>query len=230
MTGRSSRKRGARPWGILAFSGFFLVLPFVNYYLIAMRQKAPWLDFIPILRGAEPVMLAVAVLPVFIALGLLLVTRWGFYLFAAYSVLSILVHSYYAIRYPVLENLAAVGQVVFLLLSLGYFLREEISLPYRDPAHKGWRKTFRLPIRITVHVDDMELKSADFSSTGLSVHWPDCDREPGTAVRLRFQLREKLYDLEGGIARIAGENVGIAFRGLDKKTRRGIEDWMIGRA
>ena len=84
------RKRLSRPKTLVIFGILFLLLPFLNYYLLSRQLGVSIQNFRIILFHSDLFALFLMLLPIPVGIGIINVKRWGWQLFLVYASLLIL--------------------------------------------------------------------------------------------------------------------------------------------
>ena len=217
------RRRIRRPISLVLVGFLMLALPIINYLNIAFVLHLPLHVDELIFGTLEPYEVVLLLAPIPVGIGLLLVKRWGWWLFLIFSLAMILYNAVvFAVR-PAMENLGALILAVFGLAALAYVLRPDISAPYMKMYPRGWRGQKRRPISARIQVDGQELETLDVSVRGVYVRWSGCDREPGEATRVVLNLGDENFELDAGIVRVDRLGAGLAFRNLDASMLRRLQ-------
>lgn len=226
IAAKDRRRRLARPPTLVFFGALFIALPVLNYFAAAFALGRSPADIEPVLRGLGGtglIGLALWILPLPVGLGLLSVQRWGWWLFAVYapalSVYNVIIFA----NSPTAYNVGAIVQTVVGLSAMAYFLRRDVYAPYWSETSRGWRRAARHALEIPVVIDGEQFVTRDFAERGCFAKWPDCERNPGSSVRVEFTLGEHTFALAAGIARIESDGVALAFRDIDDATAKKLE-------
>lgn len=212
------RKRVRRPPTLTLFGIAFLLMPIINYVAIAVRMGSGILDVAGVFAKLNPFEIGLLFGSLPVAVGLLLVKKWGWWLFLLYSIALIGYNATIFALQPFAGNLGAVLLALFGMLAVAYILRNDISAPYVKMYPRGWRLQKRKPLVFEIVVNDIMRRTKDAHERGVYIEWPGCGLDPGAGVKLKFRLNENRYDLAGGIVRTDPEGVGIAFRDMDLNT------------
>lgn len=211
---RQRRRRLARPGTLVFFGLVFLLLPIVNYFAYSYRYSIPP-EMAGLILKSMPLPFAVLMFLSFpVGIGLLLVKKWGWFLFLLYAGLLVCYDIYVIITNPDPYNFLALINAVLGCAAVLYFSRKDVSAPYMKMYPRGWRGQRRKPFEIPVKVNETQLKSRDFSPTGFYADWPDCPHNPNESVRLIFELEGEHFHIKGGVVRVDDNGAGIAFRDL----------------
>ena len=208
---------------LVAFGVLFLVLPLVNLLGLAWHRSIPLSETMRIVRGMPTLMFLFWVTPPAVGIGLLRVSRWGWWLFLVYAPSLALYNLIVYLRVATLYNTAAIGQTLIALGAMAYFLRRDAYAPYLSATARGWRHARRVPLVVPISIDGVARKTINLSGRGCYVEWPGCDRRPGDAVALELELLGQRFTLTGGITRIGATGIGVAFRNLDAATAERLE-------
>ncbi len=218
--GGERRRRLRRPASLTVFGALFLGLPLLNYVSIAYRLSIPLTHVTLIFANlnALEIILLLGALPV--GAGLLLVKKWGWWSFLAYSLILIAYNGFVFLTKPFGENLGALLLTIVGCVAMGWFMRRDISAPYLKLYPRGWRMQRRRPLVFEIEVDGIVRRTKDAGQRGVYVDWPHCRQNPGDAVDVAFRLNNNQYRLTGGVVRVDEDGAGIAFRDLDASTAR----------
>ena len=85
---------------------------------------------------------------------------------------------------------------------------------------RGWRLRKRKDVDWYFSIDGKGFVTKNFSERGAYVVWPDCKYNLTDEVSIEFELDKQKIEVRGGIARKDEQGVGIAFRGIDSRTRK----------
>ena len=220
--GNERRRRLARPRALMIFGALFCAMPLFNYLGFVHQYQLTWhlpQRVLPNLPLAALVMMIAA--PI-VGAGLLRVQKWGWYALLAYAGTLISYDFYVLARSPVLYNYLALLNTLPALAAAIYFIRPDIAAPYMRMYPRGWRFHRREPLQITVTTDGRQHETRDFGAGGFYADWPACPYRPGDSAAVFFELNGRQYETTGGVVRVDPDGVGIAFRGLDRDTRREI--------
>ena len=211
---------------LTAIGLFFLLSPIGSYLIQAYVRGVSIFGPARVLRGTHdtPFGLTVLLAPLLVGTGLILVKRWGWWLFMAYTPLLLFYNARVLLASGGAFPVAALAQNVLLFASIAYFLRKDIYAPFFAASPRGWRRGARVPMVVDVVADGEAHKTRDFSEGGCFVVWPACPHKLGGAVDIKFEIDGKKYELSAGVARIEAEGVALAFRGLSRETRDAIGD------
>ena len=212
------RKRIRRPATLTLFGLAFLAMPLVNYIAIAIRLDTPTTDVAAIFANLNPFEIALLFGAIPVGVGLLLVKKWGWWLFLLYSIALTAYNATVFVMQPFAGNLGALLLAVFGMLAMAYIMRNDISAPYVKMYPRGWRLQKRKPLVFEIVVNDIMRRTKDAHERGVYIEWPDCNLEPGAEVNLAFRLNDNRYDITGGVVRTDPDGVGVAFRNLDLNT------------
>ncbi|HMV79251.1 MAG TPA: PilZ domain-containing protein [Leptospiraceae bacterium] len=217
------RKRLSRPKTLVFFGLVLLLLPIINYYSISAQTGIGFFFFrqnLAILNSAE-IFLLFASIPV--AVGLLLVKRWGWWLFFLYSALLI---GYNGYLLALSKNLFDLGVLVRTFIGVGtviYFSRKDISAPYFKMYPRGWRYQKRKPVELAVIIEGRNYKTKDVSSSGIYVESDDLNYEINSELKIQLKLDSEFLELTVGVVRIDSKGMGMAFRNLSPEQRELLE-------
>lgn len=184
---------------------------------MSMKYNTPFYlptDVIVKLNNAEVIFLIIAFLA---GLGLLMIKRWGWYLFVFSSITLFVYNGYFFIKYPQTFSRGPLLHTTIILFAFLYFLQKDIILPYIDRKRKGFRHFRRYPITIPIKVNEEIRDSINISIGGMMVYWSKPKFELNEKVSLDFELGDDKFAYNAGIAVIQEDRVGIAFRGLEKQ-------------
>jgi hypothetical protein len=244
---KERRKRIARPFRLTLFGTFFLSLPLINYIGIAIRNQYAIYEFSSIINEYRLFELVLLIIPLLVGIGILLVQKWGYYLFISYSAILIFYNSLLLLLEPKPYNINSFIQTIIIFSAVFYFLKKEVSSPFLfRPLEVGWkpyyqkkvnqmfsitegfRRSKRKPIKIEIFIDTIKLKTIDFSEGGFYAQTNQFPFSINEEVKLKFKLDQKDFSLKGGVVRIdeiqsnqsskpLQYKVGIAFRNLTKE-------------
>ncbi len=222
------RKRISRPLPILVFGSVFLLLPIVNYINFAYQLEVSPKDFLLILSRIDSIALILAIFPIVIGIGILLVKKWGWWSFLGYSIIVLFYNLIVLISEPnqLIPNLVNLIQSLIGFSAIFYFLKPDISAPYMNVDKRGWRFQKRKPVEIPVKLNSILTKSIDLSATGLYVEWKGIDFELGQEVNIEFEFALKKFSTKAGVVRIDAVGLGLAYRNLEKQTIEELSKWV----
>lgn len=219
------RRRLSRPTTLVFFGVVFLLLPFLNYFAYSYRYGIP-LRFVGLILETMPLpFMGLMLLSFPVGIGLLLVQKWGWFLFLGYAGLLVSYDLYVIFTNPDPYNFLALLNAVLGCAAVMYFARKDVSAPYMKMYPRGWRGQKRVPHVMQIKVEDTELKTRDLSATGFYADWPNCPYNPNDGVRLRFELDGEIFDIRGGVVRVDDNGAGIAFRDLSDEQSRLLEKY-----
>ncbi|MBL8019059.1 MAG: PilZ domain-containing protein [Leptospirales bacterium] len=217
------RRRIRRPWTLIIFGVAFLLLPFLNYLSITNQLHiSPRLPDVTI-KLLNPVELFLLLMPFLVGIGLLLVKRWGWWLFLGYSAILVVYNIYALVTSRSLYNAGALIQTVLGISAVLYFVRRDVSAPYMKMYPRGWRLQHREPIAIEVIVDGIRRTTADISDSGMYVIWEDCYRAPGEEVHVTLTVNGNEYKSRAGVVRVDDDGAGLAFRGASRIFKKNLK-------
>lgn len=193
-------------------------MPLVNYVAIAMRTGTAIVDVEAVFARLNAFEIALLFGSIPVAVGLLLVKKWGWWSFLAYAVALIVYNATVFALQPFAGNLGALLLALFGMLAIAYIMRNDISAPYIKMYPRGWRLQKRKPLVFEIVANNIMRRTKDAHERGVYIEWPDCKLEPGAAVSLAFRLNDNRYDLSGGVVRTDPDGVGVAFRDVDLNT------------
>jgi hypothetical protein len=220
------RKRISRPIPIIVFGILFLLLPFINYINFAYQFQIPFQNVLEVVKTVDSIGLILSVIPFAVGIGILLVKRWGWFLFLAYSFLVLFYNTMVLISEPSELNILTLIQSTIGFAAIFYFLKPDISAPYMKMYGRGWRFQRRRPIEADLSINGLKLKTRDLSATGFYVEWRDCPYELNQAVNVSLPMETQTLELRAGVVRLDSLGAGIAFRSLDNLTARTIKEWI----
>ncbi len=208
------RKRMKRPRILFILALIILVIPFTNYTGMALkRDLSPFdpLKVFLVLSIREYIFLFSSF---FAGLGLLLIRRWGWWLFVSAATLFIVHNFYNFFMYTSSWKPGAILHTGLIIFALGYFLRKDIYMPYLQIHRHGWRLLKRYNLTIDMLINGEKKETQNISNGGCFVHWEDCPLEDSEEVTLEFSLGEAAFNLKGGVAATNSSGAGIAFRDM----------------
>lgn len=216
------RRRIRRPLTLVIFGLAFLILPVFNYLGMTNQLGLPLAQIRASFSLLSSIEIALLLIPLAVGLGLLLVKRWGWWLFLGYAFVLILYNLYALIRTPGLYNSLALVNTVVGMVAVFYFLRKDVSAPYMRMHPRGWRLQKRRPIQFEVIVDGIRRRTIDASMAGLYIAWEDCYRSPGEEVHLTFVVSGTEYKTRAGLVRVDEDGAGVAFRDTSRTFRKNL--------
>ena len=220
------RKRISRPLPIIVFGILFLILPFINYINFAYQFQIPFQNFLEVMKTVDSIALVLAVITFAVGIGILLVKRWGWFLFLGYSLMVLFYNTMVLISEPSELNILTLIQSAVGFSAIFYFLKPDISAPYMKMYGRGCRFQKRRPIETDLIIDGQKLKTRDLSTTGFFVEWKDCPYELNQELKVTFPMSTFTLELKAGVVRLDSLGAGIAFRSLDNATSRTIKEWI----
>jgi PilZ domain len=220
------RKRISRPLPVIVFGILFLILPIINYVNFAYHFQIPFQNVGEVLKTVDIIAVILAVVPFAVGIGILLVKRWGWFLFLFYSVLVLFYNAMVLLSDPTETNILTLIQSTIGFAAIFYFLKPDISAPYMKMYGRGWRFQVRKPVETDIAVNDLKLRTRDLSPTGFYVEWLNCPYELNQGVNVTLIIEKKTLELKAGIVRLDSIGVGIAFRSMDAETTKTIKEWI----
>lgn len=217
------KKKLSRPTALIVFGIFFLLLPFINYFMISRELIIPVTYPVNIFKSLSIPMIMLLIFPFIVGIGLLRVKKWGWWLFFVYSILLISYDIITISRSFNYFNIGALIRTVIGSIIFVYFVRKDISAPYMKMYPRGWRLQTRKPVIMDIIVGDKATKTRDLSVTGAYVDWPDSNIRLNEPINVSFSIDNQAINLKAGIVRIDGNGVGIAFRDVDKESEKFLE-------
>lgn len=218
---KERRKRVSRPLRLTVFGIFFLSIPIINYIGIAIRNRIPLYEFRLIVDEFRILEILLICIPVFVGIGLLLVQKWGWWLFLFYSTILVFYNTFILFVEFQPYNINSFIQTIIVFSALYYFLKKDVSAPFLfRPVEfglaaslqkklnllfsitDGFRKTTRRAIKTEVFIDSLKIKTLDLSSGGLygvTSQFPFSINDP---VKLKLNLNKMDFELDAGIVRI----------------------------
>lgn len=216
------------PAPIIVLALIFLALPVLGYFATAAANQLPAWRMGAVLNKFTVYNYAVFLCSFLIAVGLMRIAKWAYYLFFVFVGLLIAFNLYQL--FLVLAGspgLAPGGRPLTLtdlglnsaLIVLGagamfYFLQKEISAPYLSLTPRGFRRHMRetlpMPVRWETADDESvagETISENISTTGCLIPvGPDSPLRAGTRLKLQLILHHEnapeILDARGEVIRI----------------------------
>ncbi len=213
------RQRMKRPKTLLFFGVLFIILPLLNYLGLAFRFNLSLFQVKAILREIGKIEIILLLFPVLVGIGLILVKKWGWWLFLFYSITLILNNTITLIKDYHMYNIGALVQTVLAFAAIFYFLKKDISAPYMKMYPRGWRLEKRNPIQIQVRINSIDKVTKDISDAGFYVDWIDCPFEINEEVRVEIETDVDKRYFSAGIVRKDEAGTGFAFRQLSADDR-----------
>lgn len=217
------RQRARRPLLLTLFAAALLLSPFVNFASRAHILGIPGSEPLQVLRTYEIGSFLLLVAPIPVAIGLLMVKTWAWWLFVIYAPALAIYDLAVMFQDASTFNTAALLQTVFCFAAMGYFLRRDVYVPYWSPVSRGFRSQVRHGLEVPVRVDDVAARTRDIGNRGCFVYWPECDRQPGSSVHLELDLGGTVFKLRCGVARVDAAGAALAFRNLDEATKQALD-------
>lgn len=214
------RRRVKRPPSLVVFGLIFCVLPMINYFSLALKKSLPLTYPVFVIKALNTAELLLLFLPVIIGIGILMVRKWGWYLFLAYAAYLILYNLIDFFIESTIYNLIAVFQSFFGVIAIIFFTSKDISAPYMKVYPRGWRLQLRRPIQINININGKRKQTKDISEIGAYVKWKDCELENNSEIKLTMKLNENRYDIKAAVVRKDEKGIGIAYRGLTSEQKR----------
>ncbi|MCB1193279.1 MAG: PilZ domain-containing protein [Leptospiraceae bacterium] len=206
-------------WVPFVFGILILFLPVTYYYSISLKYEESFFLPIKVLKRINISDISLLFTALFSGIGLLMLKKWGWYLFII--PISLLVHNaIYFSKYPNAYNVYSLIHTSLLLLAIMVFLQRDIFLPYIKRNWHGFRREERYLIETVVKINEADRMTENISSGGMLVSWLNCEIPKNQEVSLSFELGGELFVCKGGIVAVQEENVNIAFRNIDKKTQK----------
>ena len=221
------RKRVARPLTLKLAATALILFPFVNLVALAWQYGFPLSRLHIAILNIDIFALVLLILPIPIGIGLLMVKKWAWWALLVFTALLIFYNVYVAIGSPAGFNYLAVAQSILGMGILIYFLRRDVSAPYFKMHPRGWRGQKRSPVSLPLKLDGKDLPMVDLSASGFYAKWPDCDLELNSAVSIEISAnKEDSLRATGGVVRVDGNGIGVAFRDLDVEQRKLIHTFL----
>jgi hypothetical protein len=218
---KERRKRVARPLRLTLFGIFFLSIPIINYIGLAIRNRIPLYEFRLIVDEFRIFEIVLICIPVFVGIGLLLVQKWGWWLFLFYSLILVFYNTFILFVEFQPYNINSFFQTLLVFSALYYFLKKDVSAPFLfRPVEfglaagfqkklnllfsitDGFRKNKRRAIKIDVFIDSLKIKTIDLSVGGLYGTTTQFPFLINDGVKLKLTLNKTDFNLEAGIVRI----------------------------
>ncbi len=218
---KERRKRVSRPLRLTLFGIFFLSIPIINYIGLAIRNRIPLYELRLIFAEFRILEILLICIPVFVGIGLLLVQKWGWWLFIFYSIILVFYNTFILFVEFQPYNINSFFQTLLVFSALYYFLKKDVSAPFLfRPVEfglaaslqkklnllfsitDGFRKATRRAIKTEVFIDSIKIKTLDLSAGGLygvTSQFPFSINDP---VKLKLNLNKKDFELDAGIVRI----------------------------
>lgn len=211
------RKRHTIPKSLLVFGIIFLVMPIINYYSISVQTGIGFLHFQKVFSQINLVEAILLFASIPVGVGLLLVKRWGWWLFFIYSLSLIAYNLFLLVLSKDLFDLGVLLRTILGTLVVIYFSRKDISAPYFKMYPRGWRFQKRKPVVLDVIVNNKTYKTKDISVGGLYIESTELDFELNSGIAITLKTPEKHLELKAGVVRIDSQGIGLAFRNLSKE-------------
>ena len=230
MAGLKQKKNKiSKPILLVLFNFLLLLIIPVNYFLICFRNDISSENFRQVFLSASIMDWMLILPPLFIVPGIAFLKKWAWMLLIAYTLYSIFINSYAAIMIPSDYNLGALGQALFAMLSLFYFIEKDIRNAFFKTDFRGWRISERYTMQTEIGINGRNCKCVNISPGGCSVYWPNCPLKSNMPVLVTFQLTKNQFVIKGRIIRIApsGE-VGISFVNTEVKTQKVLSEILAG--
>lgn len=213
------RRRYDRPWSLWVFGLALLVSPIVNYIAIARHYDLSITAVAEVLSKVSSISAALLIIPIPVALGILFIQRWAWWLFLVYAP-ALILHNLYALSVNASYfNTQALAGAAFGTAAMIYFLRRDVFAPFLHTGKRGWRRAVRKRIVIDLLVNGVLLRSRDISMTGVFVEWDDCPHALNTGVDVVLQFPSGAIELKAGVVHVSAQGAGIAFRGVSAENR-----------
>lgn len=213
------RRRYDRPWSLWVFGLALLVSPIVNFIAIARHYGLAITSIGEALSKVSPISAALLIVPIPIAIGILFIQRWAWWMFLIYAS-ALILHNLYALAVNASTfNTQALGGAAFGTAAMIYFLRRDVFAPFLHTGKRGWRRANRKSVVLDILVNGTPLRSRDISLTGVFVEWDDCPHALNTGVNVVLQFPSGAIELNAGIVHVSAKGAGIAFRGVSNEAR-----------
>lgn len=197
----------------------FFILPIVNYFNFAFQIQVPIHDVSTVVKIIDVFALILSVVPFVFAIGILLVKRWGWFMFLGYSLLVLFFNTVVLFYDPTDLNIFTLVQCIIGFTAIFYFLKPDISTPYMKMYGRGWRYQKRKPVEVELMIDMHKLKTKDISATGFYVEWSECPLSLNQEVDILFSIENQKLSVKAGVVRLDSEGAGFAFRYLDNQSK-----------
>jgi len=214
------------PLFVRIFAAGVLLLPILNLIGLSFKHGIPLYHLFALLSKLEAGEYLFLVSSLLSGIGLLFISRWGWWLFivsgfvfVTHNLVQITIHPFwFNFRGPLL-------QTFFVGCALFYFLRRDIFAPYHEMYKRGWRFRRRFDLTLPVLVNGKKLLTGNISAGGLFIPMETVQESyrAGDSVRINITLIDSVYEMEGGIAVVYEDGLGIAFRGITDTKRNEIE-------
>lgn len=197
------RKRYKRPISIILIGSLLILYPFINIYNLMKYYHYSYIETHKLFLTLNPVQLLLLFFPWVSGIGLLLVKKWGWYLFLLNS-FSLIIFNFYAIYLqPVSYNYRSLAEGLAVFGFSVFFLRRDISAPYMKVYPRGWRYEKRKPVIIDIAIDGKKTKTRDISSAGLYADWEGEVYELNTEVDVSILSKENIaIELKAGVVEL----------------------------
>lgn len=214
-----ARVRIKRPFSLIFFGIFFILLPVINYASKVIWYGVSIFSFEAIYQSFGTVGSVLLLLSIIVGIGLLIPQKWGWFAFVIYAPLLITYNAASLINNQSSYNIGALIQSIIAFLAIGYFLQRDKLSVYLNIYPRGWRLKKRKEISIPISINDKFYKSKNIGVRGVYILFTDCPFSLTEEVNLKMDLNGKEIATKGGVARIDQDGVGIAYRNMDKKSR-----------
>ena len=218
---KERRKRVSRPLRLTLFGIFFLSIPIINYIGLAIRNRIPLYELRLIFAEFRILEILLICIPVFVGIGLLLVQKWGWWLFIFYSIILVFYNTFILFVEFQPYNINSFFQTLLVFSALYYFLKKDVSAPFLfRPVEfgiaagfqkklnlffsitDGFRKNKRKPFHTIVSIGNIKLKTIDLSSGGLYGTTALFPFTINDGINLKVTLNKKDFDIAAGVVRI----------------------------
>jgi Tfp pilus assembly protein PilZ len=214
----------------LTIIGLCYILLAPPLYLWALSYFREW----PLLgpRGVIPNMnwmdwVMLCALPA-VGAGIVLVKRWGYYLFFGYTGLLILQNGY---EYFSSQDYSTYASLLGLLLNVsvvGYFVQKHVAAPFFNPAMRWWERQPRylvnLMAQVRVRFDVFQCRVRDIALTGCFIETDEAVFV-GDPTWVKIQLGDHEFTALGKVIWIHSKGirgVGVQFVGMGKQDRKNL--------
>ncbi|MCB9667527.1 MAG: PilZ domain-containing protein [Myxococcales bacterium] len=217
------RRRFDRPLSLWLFGGALLLSPIVNYFAIVLHYGLPFTAVEAAFQMLSPISGLLLVLPFPLAIGILGVRRWAWWLFLGYAPLLVAHNLYALVREASLFNIQALAGAAFGTVLMVYFLRRDVFSPFLHTGKRGWRRARRKPMVIDMQINDTMVKTKDISTSGAFAAWPGCPYPVNSALDVVLHLPQGSLRLEAGLVHVGPDGAGLAFRHVSEDAKRALE-------
>jgi hypothetical protein len=210
------------PLPILVVSLLFISIPILNFLFTAALYDLSQQNWDHVLDRIQPLQYTLSALSIVIAYGLLTKKKFGYYLFLIFAIIlasyNIWMITWISLGKKLflagvrLQTPEILGNAIFTSFILGtifYFLRREVSAPYLSSLDRGWRGGYRETHPVPFHWESETRKS---EGDGFTINISDS----GALIPLiegHMLVEGDILNTKFNVENEKRETISIAFQG-----------------